>query len=217
MEIPIYAREVARIGLSEANLKILGMMIPHKTVLEVGCSAGYMSKVIRDKLFGTVDGLEIDMVAAQMAKPYLRNLYVGSVEDFVILDQIKDQYDFIIFSDVLEHLVNPQQVLQKIKPKLKPTGMILASIPNVANWTLRIGLLLGQFNYKDLGLLDKTHLRFFTRSTARKLFEDAGYQILQEDYTLGFLPLKMDALKRFLTNLFPNFLAYQLIFAAKVK
>ncbi|RMD49523.1 MAG: class I SAM-dependent methyltransferase, partial [Ignavibacteria bacterium] len=86
-----------------------------------------------------------------------------------------NKFDLIMFADVLEHLIDPEYVLKELKNKLKPGGEIIASIPNIRHWSIFRQLLEGNWNYAEHGLLDKTHLRFFTRKTMISLFENAGY------------------------------------------
>ena len=88
----------------------------------------------------------------------------------------------MLFVDVLEHLKSPQPVLARFKSVLAPGGRIFVSLPNVAHFTMRLALLCGRFDYRPSGILDRTHLRFFTYKTGRRLIEDAGYRVLRTTF-----------------------------------
>jgi 2-polyprenyl-3-methyl-5-hydroxy-6-metoxy-1,4-benzoquinol methylase len=173
---------------SGAHLESLKLIGRSKKVLDVGCSDGYLLQAIRDKLKGIVDGIEINPETARRASKYARKVYVGSVEDSNVLNQLHETYDVLLFMDVLEHCKDPWSVLEKTKPVLADDGYVIASVPNVANWRVRLGILMGNFDYQQSGLLDKGHLRFFTIRSVKALFEQAGYEIVKFDFTLGGLP-----------------------------
>jgi SAM-dependent methyltransferase len=114
-------------------------------------------------------------------------------------------FDAIVLADVLEHLKTPNDFLRAIGKYLAPAGMVVISLPNVARLEVRIKLLLGRFNYAPSGIMDKTHLHFYTYSTARSLVENAGYVINKIEYT--GLGSRLRA--------FPRLLSYQFIMAAR--
>ena len=148
-----------------------------KRVLDVGCDTGNLGEYLK-KTAVKVDGIEMDPAAAERAKSKLDLVVCGSVEDERVLSALAPPYDVIIFADVLEHLAYPEKTLERIKPMLSPDGIVIASLPNVANFRVRFSLLFGRFEYTEIGILDRTHLRFFTRKTAGGLFEKAGYKVM---------------------------------------
>ena len=95
------------------------------------------------------------------------------------------RFDVILFADVLEHMPHPGLVLRLARQWLAPNGCVIASIPNVAHWTIRLSLLRGQFTYKPFGLMDATHLRWFTVQSTRQLFVGAGFTRTELDWTSG--------------------------------
>jgi O-antigen biosynthesis protein len=100
---------------------------------------------------------------------------VGDVEELDLVDHFgRAAFDVVIFGDVLEHLRRPLDVLRMARPLLAPGGFVVASIPNIAHGAVRLALLEGRFDYRPLGLLDDTHIRFFTRESVEALFRDAG-------------------------------------------
>jgi len=130
-------------------------------VLDVGCNTGYLGKDLIEKKKCYVFGIDYSKTAIDVAKKYLNKVKVVNLEKYS--NNINDKFDVIIFADVLEHLKFPEKTLNIYKKLLNPNGVILASIPNIANINTRLKLLLGNWNYTDSGILDETHLKFFTK------------------------------------------------------
>lgn len=144
-----------------------------RVILDVGCGRGIMASQLKAKRSAEVWGVEIVAEAAEDAAKRLDKVISASVEE--ALPQLPDNYfDVIIFADVLEHLVDPYTVLEQIREKLKPGGIVTASIPNIRHWSIFIELFEGRWVYRKEGLMDSTHLRFFTRSTIVDMFQKAG-------------------------------------------
>jgi 2-polyprenyl-3-methyl-5-hydroxy-6-metoxy-1,4-benzoquinol methylase len=149
----------------------------NKRVLELGCGPGHMSRILRERGCN-VTAIEIDPIAAERASACCENVIVGDLEDMDFDRELGGaRFDLIIAADVLEHLKDPAMVLRKIKSHLRPDGYFIVSIPNVAHLSVRLALLSGRFPYAETGLLDRTHLRFFTRDSVERLFDDAGIAI----------------------------------------
>ena len=148
-----------------------------QNVLDVGCGSGKFGGMIKSELGCTVVGIEPFPAAAAEARKVLDEVLETSVEQAV--SQLpSQQFDLICFNDVLEHLVNPWEVLKSCIPLLKPGGQILASVPNVLNLgNLKDVLSTRDWRYRDEGILDRTHLRFFTRISTLRMFDEAGYQV----------------------------------------
>src|SRR4030095_3955973 len=143
-------------------------------VLEIGTATGYLTAEML-RLGCRVTGVEQDPQMASIATEYCDRMLV---EDIETLDFEKlGKYDAIILGDVLEHLRNPGEILQRLVKQLKPGGKVLMSLPNVANIWVRLNLLLGRFNYTRVGILDESHLRFFTLHTSQKLADEAGLAV----------------------------------------
>ena len=162
-------------------------------VLEVGTATGYLSAEMA-KRGCVVTGIEQDPDMAAIAEQYCRKMVVGDVEQ---LDFSQfGEYDAIVLGDVVEHLRKPQEFLQKMGKLLKPGGKVLMSLPNVANIWVRLNLLLGRFNYSRVGILDETHLRFFTLESSKKIARDSGFEVLSTSVTPIPLPLILPATSR---------------------
>lgn len=148
-----------------------------KRILEVGCGEGLFAKLLLAGGEKEVWGVELNSEAAQIASQSLTKVYVGAIEN--VMNELPGAYfDLIIFNDVLEHLVDPSLVLTGIRQKLNNEGQILASIPNLRFAKVIYNLLIKKdFTYTEMGILDSTHLRFFTINTIKKLFIESGYDI----------------------------------------
>jgi 2-polyprenyl-3-methyl-5-hydroxy-6-metoxy-1,4-benzoquinol methylase len=170
----------ARIDLENTNTShalIVEFVGRGKRVLDVGCAAGDLARVLAERGCG-VTGIEIDPEAARHAEKLCERVVVGDVEDLDLSEMLRDEaFDVIVFGDTLEHFKNPLRTLDRLKPFLRSEGYLVASIPNVAHGSVRLALIQGKFRYSPLGLLDNTHLRFFTRASVEQLFEDAGFLI----------------------------------------
>ncbi len=161
-----------------AHSLVLGLVEPGSRVLEFGCATGYMSQALRDRLGATVVGVELDAEAAQLATAHCERVLVGDAEELDLEAELGgERFDAILFADVLEHLRNPAALLTRVRPFVAEGGEVVASIPNVAHAAVRLALLAGSFRYREQGLLDESHLRFFTREGVQDLFEGSGYLI----------------------------------------
>lgn len=152
-------------------------------VLDIGCGTGSVSCLIRDHCEAEVTGLEPNAERAQEARNAGLKVINGLFEPANV--ERLGTFDVIVFADVLEHLVNPAEALDLASKHLAPGGCIVASVPNVAHWTVRLDLLLGRFNYRELGIMDATHLRWFTAETIEKLFRSSGFRIEKYNGSAG--------------------------------
>jgi len=195
-------------------------------VLEFGTATGYLSAEM-SKLGCSVTGVEQDKDMAEIARPHCREMVVGDIEN---LDFGKlGQYDAVVFGDVLEHLRNPREILQRVSSLLKPGGKVLMSLPNVANIWVRLNLLFGRFNYSRVGILDETHLRFFTLQTMKQLADDSGFDVISVNATPIPLPVMLPStskghslsflhfLNRGLTKIRSTLFGYQFILVCRPK
>ncbi len=168
-----------------------GMMLDlvgrDKRVVEFGCATGYMSRWLI-AAGCRVTGVEVDPVMAAQARAICDEVIVADLDTRRIVDLLQGSaYDVAIFGDVLEHLRDPWRVLDETRYVLAEGGFVVISIPNIAHGNVRLALLHGEFDYQDLGLLDNTHLRFFTLKTVRELCLRAGYQIERTERTKAAL------------------------------
>lgn len=163
------------------NPYLLALIEPDaKHVLEVGCAEGNLGAAIKKRTGAQVTGIEVYANPAEKAAEKLDRVIVGNIETLE-LDLPLASFDHILFGDVLEHLLQPWEVLEKLKPYLKPGGSILACIPNIGHISIIEGLLAGRWPYAPSGLLDSTHFRFFTVHEMHRMFLEAGYYIAHSE------------------------------------
>jgi 2-polyprenyl-3-methyl-5-hydroxy-6-metoxy-1,4-benzoquinol methylase len=168
-----------------------------KTILDVGCGDGEFGENLKKTRPLEVWGVELNEEAARTAKSRLDKVLPGSIDQH--LEALPNHYfDAIFFNDVLEHIPDPYQLLEKMKIKLSLKGAIISSIPNVRYiQNLRNLLFKRDWKYEDSGILDRTHLRFFTEKSIRRMFEDLNFEIVELE---GINPTK--SLRPCLYNLF---------------
>jgi methionine biosynthesis protein MetW len=163
--------------------KIVKLIAPGSTVLDVGCATGYLAELLRPKNC-VVTGIDNNAEAAKTARKHCAEVIVADLETQSLPALFKrKKFDVVVFADVLEHLKAPGDVLQAAHRIVKPGGHVVASIPNIAHGAIRLALLAGNFDYTELGILDDTHLRFFTAKTLEEMFLATGYHIEQVDRT----------------------------------
>ena len=147
-----------------------------KRILDVGCAAGELGRAFKQAGALEVVGIELSMEAATQAKTLLDRVLVSDVEDPSL--PLEDQtFDWIIFADVLEHTIDPWTALASYRRYLKSDGRVVASIPNVRFYAVITRLIFNRWGYRESGILDNTHLRFFTLPTIKEMFKKAGFEI----------------------------------------
>jgi 2-polyprenyl-3-methyl-5-hydroxy-6-metoxy-1,4-benzoquinol methylase len=164
------------------------MIKPDSHILEFGPAHGRLTKYLKEELNSDITIVEIDDEAGEIASQYANKSYIGktkgNIETFYWEQDLEGKkFDYIIFADVLEHLYNPKKVLKKSSEMLKEDGSILLSIPNVAHNSVIIDLINNEFNYRDVGLLDDTHIRFFTNNSFKRLVTEVGLNLVREEAT----------------------------------
>ncbi len=143
--------------------------------LDVGCGTGSVSEVIQKMSGARLIGIEPDAERAAAARARGLEAFQGFLsEEFL---QQHGPFDVIIFADVLEHLPDPAEVVSLARKGLVPGGSIVASVPNVAHYFVRMALLRGRFDYQQWGIMDATHLRWFTRKTLAEFFQRMGFHV----------------------------------------
>jgi 2-polyprenyl-3-methyl-5-hydroxy-6-metoxy-1,4-benzoquinol methylase len=162
---------------NNSHTQLIKLTGQNKTVLEIGPATGYVTRVLKERGC-SVTGVEYSPEMARHASLYCDRIITGDIEQ-IDFDKtfVQDRFDTILFGDVLEHLKDPQAILHQVRGILRPKGYVVASIPNVAHGSVRFSLLRGMFPYSDEGILDRTHLRFFTYQTLIEMFDQAGFCI----------------------------------------
>ena len=152
-------------------------------VLDVGCGTGSVSRIIADTRNAEIIGIEPNSHRAAAARARGLEVYQELFTPAIV--QRLEPFNVILFADVLEHVAHPGSFLQLARRALLPGGRVVASIPNVAHWSVRLDLLRGRFEYQSAGIRDATHLRWFTADTVRSLFETNGLRVISLQHTAG--------------------------------
>ncbi|MHB8189176.1 MAG: class I SAM-dependent methyltransferase [Ferrimicrobium sp.] len=162
-------------GDGATSLDVIAQRITtNATVLDIGCATGMLGRFLTEQKECIVDGIDINQSVAQLLQNHYRAAYVGDLEGDVI-DQLEDnQYDFIVCGDILEHLRDPAQLLRNLRTHLTSKGRFLLSVPNIAHAGVLAEMLTGEFMYRPTGLLDSTHIHFFTQRSVLRLLEESG-------------------------------------------
>lgn len=158
---------------------IIANQVKEKSIcLDVGCAVGYIGQCLSKEKHCDIFGIEIDATARDIAqkKKCYKKIYDFSITDFEnekYQNFFKEQhkFDYIIFADVLEHIYNPDEIIYRFSKKLNKNGKILVSVPNIAHIDIIRGLTNRKFNYNNKGLLDNTHIRFFTKNSFLEMIE----------------------------------------------
>ena len=216
-------------ALSTAHELIISLVPEGSRVLDLGCSTGYLSGAIRDRRHSKVFGVELDPAAARIARAKGFDVLTGSLTAPRTQQKLGDwgRFDVVVAADVLEHLPDPASTLRWIRESvLEPGGLLAISIPNVVHFNVRRQVLMGRFEYTDHGLLDRTHLRFFTAATLRQTLAAAGYEIRAfervaevfpgDRFVAWSRPLRWakGGLNRILRRGFPNLFTFQFVVGA---
>ena len=150
-----------------------------QSIIEIGSGSGVLAQAIKHRTPATqYIGVELDPEYASLSSRYCDVVLTDNIEKpSEELRNYIQTTSAIVFSDVLEHLYNPWQTLKFLRSEISKECSIYASIPNIQHWSIIFGLISGNFNYTDSGLLDRTHIRFFTKSTIISMFNDCGFEV----------------------------------------
>lgn len=234
--MPMFSRDefiyVGRVAATaeDSRYRLARLTGDRPSVLDVGCAVGYIGEFLRrGSPRRWLAGIEIDPGAAEKARAHYDQVLVGSIDDPAVWNQLGRKVDAMIFGDVLEHTVDPLMVLRMARSKLSDDGVIVVSIPNIGHFKVRLRLLQGKFEYEDWGIMDRTHLRFFTLKTAQEMLRQAGFTVVHREGVHGYpLPERLSPrariwarskrrLRALLTGLRPTVFAYQFILVAVPK
>jgi len=199
----------------------IARIIPNgASVLDIGAGNGLLSMVIKKlNKSVTIDGIEPNSYAASIAKVHYRRFFEGYTYQY--LESIKSgNYDYVVMADVVEHTVDPYEFLLEVQSNISESTILMVSLPNIAFGGQRLALMNGHFNYVDSGLLEKTHLRFFTIESAKELFASVplfpdniiylNRSFYRTEYSRKFLKGSLFQILKF--SFIPNARAYQYLF-----
>jgi 2-polyprenyl-3-methyl-5-hydroxy-6-metoxy-1,4-benzoquinol methylase len=187
-------------------------------VFDIGCASGNFGLFLKNSdLASKVIGVDIDSSAVKLAKQkidevYCVNLNQTTIQELIDAHSLKD-FDYVVCADVLEHLIDPWSTLTSLTGTLKKEGRVVASIPNIRHWTvLYEQIFKGNWEYQKEGIMDKTHLRFFTKKTMIDLFEDSGLDVEEIQPLIGG---KWKTLNKIFFYKLSGFLAIQWVLVGK--
>jgi SAM-dependent methyltransferase len=211
---------------ASSHMQIVAAIRPGSRVLDLGCSQGLLASPLREK---GVRVTGVDAGPGERLAPELEMYHQRDLERQLELPAgVGREFDYVVCSDVIEHLRNRRELLRSVRRYLKEDGRLLISTPNIAIWFYRLSLLAGRFNYGPRGILDETHVHLFTRATFRRLVERGGFHIVRERVTaLPFevvlrstgrsrLVARTSRVYHFLARLWPALFAYQFLLEAEI-
>ena len=167
----------------EATGMICSRIPSGSRVLDVGCGTGSISSLVIAECAATLVGIEPDPERAAVCQARGMDVVCGYFDDATAT--ALGEFDVIMFADVLEHVPDPTSLLERAARHLTPRGRVLVSVPNIGHWTVRARLLAGNFDYQPMGIMDATHLRWFTSRTIESVIRAAGLQVVEHDFTSG--------------------------------
>jgi len=171
---------------NKGNVDVLALVTPGgKKILDLGCGAGDNAKALLER-GNTVDGITLSEEEAAIVRKFARNVFVYNLENG-LPDAVTEAYDVVILSHVLEHICYPGKLLRDIKKVIHSESRIIIALPNIMHYKSRIQLMLGNFDYRDAGVWDYTHFRWYTFKTAQQLMRENGFEIVYADVA-GELP-----------------------------
>ena len=174
MRVSRYTADLNLRGINDAHILAIGRVPAKSRVLDLGCADGSMAALLQ-RMGCRIWGVERDPMAAEAARRWCEEVAIEDLNQVDLAARFRERFDVVLMLDVLEHLQEPGRVLNGVGELLAPGGWGVISVPNVAHISLRLSLLEGSFTYTDVGLLDRTHLRFFDRRGVDDLLQEAGW------------------------------------------
>jgi SAM-dependent methyltransferase len=213
-----------RIYENSGNLALLELIgsKPAGRALDCGCGAGDNARILSTRGW-QVDGITMSRDEEHKASQICRTVLIADLEAG-IPTAVSGVYDLVVLSHVLEHLRNPSRILKDVHRVMAPDGIIAVALPNVLNWRSRVRFLLGRFEYEEGGIMDNTHLRFYTFASGRRLLESNGFMVSTATVE-GIFPLArkiklpsriLERLDRFAGSYWPGLFGWQLLYIASL-
>jgi SAM-dependent methyltransferase len=182
------------------------------SVLEIGCGTGETGQILRQE-YGVqyIVGVDVETTSIELARERLDNAICADIEK-AELPFAKESFELILLADIIEHLVNPWNVLKMLREYLSSNGLVLISIPNIQHWRNIVNLILGRWEYSGSGMMDVTHLRFFTRKSIKNLLHCAGFEIVIIEGNSGRF---INFLNKITLRIFSSYLSFRFFILAR--
>lgn len=198
----------------QADGKELRALIPDgpNVVMDLGCASGRLGRdLLEAGKAGRIVGVEIFEPAAGQAMRHYDAVHVGDIETLEL--DYEGYFDVVVCGDILEHLREPDRILGKIRRWLKDEGLLVCCVPNLRNWKIIMDLtFMGEWRYAGCGILDQTHLRFFTARSFKRMLHDNSFGVVYQGFIYG---PKAAAFDRATLGLFQEFFGYQILMSAR--
>lgn len=218
----VLAQYDGRTYANDGNAALLALVrAEDRLILDVGCGAGDNARALIAR-GATVHGVTASADELAIAADVMARVTLADVESWNA-DYTPASFDAILLSHVLEHLVDPRRVIARLLPLLRDGGRMYVAVPNIAFWQQRLRVLRGIFRYEDGGIMDRTHLRFFTYNTAQELLAVPGLRVVDASVTgsaplkplRGIFPSLASRIDRFCCRHAPNCFGYQVLLVAE--
>lgn len=209
---------------SSSHMQVLDAIRPGSLVLDLGCSQGLLAAPLREKGVRVVG---VDVGPPERVSPSVERYWQRDLEQPLEIPEER-VFDYVVCSDVIEHVIHRAELLASVRRYLKPEGRLLISTPNIAIWFYRLSLLVGRFEYGPRGVLDETHVHLFTRATFRREIENAAFRVVREGATALPFEVVFESTGRslavrtlagayhLLARIWPEMFAYQFLLEAEV-
>lgn len=184
----------------------------NSNVLDVGCSDGLLGKILKDEKKSIVWGIDVSTKAVCEARKIIDNAFVYDLSNLPndLPLELKDKkFDYLIISEVLEHLLFPENLVKNVRYFMHDNSRLIVTVPNVLFWKNRLKLFFGNFSYTEEGLMDRGHIHFFSYKSFKEIFQSNDFEIIAEKHHTPTRGTK------FLVHFFPGLFAYQFILCLK--
>ena len=176
---------------SPGNQPLIEMIKPGSArILDIGCGSGGNASLIKDRCVSSeIVGVTYSAKEAELARSHMTRAWVFDLEGDIPTELLDQRFDVLICSHILEHLRDPALILARLIKMLRVGGQVLIAVPNILSWRMRVQFLFGNFEYQSGGVLDDTHLRFFTYNTSDRLLSESPELQLEYKQVRGSMPL----------------------------
>jgi len=214
-----------RIYQNTGNQELLKLVsrLPPGRALDCGCGAGDNARALSSRGWDVV-GITISSREQAEASRYCSHVHIYNLESGLSPD-VTGEFELVVFSHVLEHVRNPDRILQDVRKVLVKGGRIVVALPNILYWKCRLQFVAGRFEYEESGLMDNTHVHFYTFESGKRLLESNGFQLIESTVEGSFplrplrriMPAAAQSIDRVACRLWPGCFGYQLLYVAELR